>query len=531
MKDMASGVLYAVVLVGILVSVFILILSSQSCEERGNECYFNPTMKHIDIFYIVISSVGSAVFLIYAVILACKKITGNGAQSEQTTKHSDVLKKLILFIFTCAITVKCIIEIVHKNCMNNRYEEAYSSGYINKSCAYNPKTMQYNTIDRVMHIIFCIIQCGFIFSTINSKFNKSFLVQVFSFTIYMTNSINLVHILVESFLSAKSEDQRHFHSCLLPGLNITECPVGSSYSFFKSFGGISEIELSFLCMILMFELASVDGNSTNEHQWTSVNNTETSSRDGVDYSIHLLPSSGSSVTDMMIHRQSFCTICFGIVTASSFLLAMYFRISILLEDDDTFIISNTTDKSEVLPNLSINDIGDFVYQMVTKAVMIALLMLVIKMKSTSTHASILQLDSFHNFIISVSYSASFIGLLVQLWSCMIIPLTPNTILIAVKNVVTGIEISLQRFALLKIYHPCSPLSMVLILFVLSCMNGELWVFYNWYGITPDEHFVGRQVLTDKIEEVVSKFVLGFLCFFHIESLLVFYEWYCAVKIK
>lgn len=530
MTDMASGVLYAIVLVGTLVSVFILITISQSCEERGNECYFNPTTKHINIFYIVISSVGSAVFLIYTVILARNKITGNGAQPGLTTKNSDVLKKLILFIFTCAISGKCIIEIVYKNCMNNRFEEAYSSGYINKSCAYNPETMQYSTIDRVMHIIFCIIQCGFIFSTIDSKFNKSFLVQVFSFTIYMTNTVNLVHILVESFLSAKTEDQKHFQSCLPPGVNITECPVDKGYSLFKRFGEISEIELSFLCMILMFELASVDGNSTNEHQSTSINNTETSSRHGVDESTRLLPSSGSSVTDMMIHRQSFCTICFGIVTASSFLLAMYFRMS-LLDDEYTLIISNTTDKSEVLPNLSINDIGDFVYQMVTKAVMIALLMLVIRMKSTSTHASILQLDRFHNFIISVSFSGSFIGLLVQLWSCMTIPLTPNTILIAVKNVVTVIEISLQRFALLKIYHPCSPLSMVLILFVLSCMNGELWAFYSWYGITPYEHFVGRLVLNDKIEEVVSQFVLGFLCFFRIESLVVFYEWYCAVKIK
>ena len=58
-----SGDLYAIVLVGTLVSVFILISISQSCEERGNECYFNPTSKHLDIFYIVISSVGSAVFL------------------------------------------------------------------------------------------------------------------------------------------------------------------------------------------------------------------------------------------------------------------------------------------------------------------------------------------------------------------------------------------------------------------------------------------------------------------------------------
>ena len=205
---------------------------SQFCEEPTNECYFNPTSKHFDIFYIVFSSVGSVVFLIYSVVLARNKINGNGVQLGLTIKKSESLKKMFLFIFTCAITVRCIIEIEHGNCMITHFEEANSLGYINQSCAYNPEMVSYDNMDRLMYIIFCIIQCGFLFSTIGSRFHKSYLVQFFTFTIYMTNTVYLVHTLVESYMSAATEDRRHFKSCLLPGVNITECPVNTSYGFF-----------------------------------------------------------------------------------------------------------------------------------------------------------------------------------------------------------------------------------------------------------------------------------------------------------
>ena len=355
--------------------------------------------------------------------------------------------------------------------------------------------------------------------------------------------------------------------------------------FFKKFGEISEVELSFLCMILMFELASVDGivqhgnsmnenNETNdegrsngdenwtvvtysgingvndvsnphqtssaqENESTRINNGETSSLHDMDESTPLLPNSESSIstrsnTDMMIHRQSFWTISFGIAIAISLLLALYFRVS-FLEDKDTFIIYDTTDKSEVLSKLSNLYIGYFVYQMVIKTVMIAVLVFVIKMKSASTPARICQSDRFHNSIISVSFSGSFIALLIQLWGCIIsTPLTHNTILIAVKNVGTIIEISLQRFVLLKIYHlpsPSTKLSMALIFFILSFMNGKFWLIDNWFGLTPYEQFVMRVMLDPKIEKVFSKFVLAFLCFFRIESFVAFYEVYCDVKIQ
>lgn len=484
-----SGDLYAIVLVGTLVSVCILISISQSCEERGNECYFNQTSKHLDIFYIVISSVGSAVFLIYAVILARNKINGNSVQSGLTIKKGEVLKKVFLFIFTCVITIKCIIEIEHEQCMINRFDEANSSGYINQSCAYNPEMVKYDKMDRLMYIVFCIIQCGFLFSTIGSRFNKSYLVQFFTFTIYMTNAVNLVHALVESYMSAETEDRKHFQSCLLPGLNITECPENASYDVVKQFGEISEVEVSFLCMILMFELASVDGivqhgNPMNEHnethtedgnnddrnsivvistdrtsvngvsnqhqiprsqeiestsvsnagsssrhvigESTSDSNAETSSRHDMNESTLLLPNSESisttSNTDMMIHRQSFWTICCGIGIAISLVLGLYVRIA-FIEDKGTFIIFDTTDKSEVLSHLSNIYIEYFVYQMVIKAVMITLLMFVFNIKDASTPTRICQSDRFHNSIMSVSFSGSFIALLVQLWGCII--MTPR----------------------------------------------------------------------------------------------------------
>lgn len=562
-----SGDLYAIVLVSTLVSVFILISISHSCEESGIECYFNQTSKSLDIFYIVISSVGSAVFLLYAVILARNKINGNSVQSGLNIKKGEVLKNVFLFIFTFVITVRCINEIEHEYCMIKRFEEATSSGYINQSCAYNPELVIYDNIDRLMYIIFCVIQCGFLFSTLGSRFHKS-LVQFFTFTIYITNTVNLVHTLVDSYMSAETEDRKDFQSCLLPGVNITECHENSSFDFLKKFSEISKVEVSFLCMILMFELASVVENPTNAHNethteggnnddsncievictdrtsvngvsnQTSVNNAESSSGHDINESTRLLPNSESisttNNTDMMIHRQSFWTICCGIGIAISLLLALYVRIS-FLEHKDTFIISDTTDKSEVLSHLSNVYIAYFVYQMVIKAVMITLLIFAFKMKEPNTRTRINQSDRFHNSIISVSFSGSFIALLVQILGCIIsTPLTHNTILIAVKNVVNIIEISLQRFVLLKIYCPRSPattLSMPLIFFILSFMNGELWLIDNWFGITPYEQFVIRIMLNVNIEKVFSQFVLGFVCFFRIESFVTFFELYCDVKIK
>lgn len=144
--------------------------------------------------------------------------------------------------------------------MITHFEEANSLGYINQSCAYNPELENYSNIDRLMYIIFCIIQCGFMFFTIGAKFDKLYL--VFTFTIYVTNTVNLAQELVNPYMSAENKDQAHFQSCLLPDVNITECPMNTFYDFFKKFSEISKIELSFLCMILMFEFASVDGKNT-----------------------------------------------------------------------------------------------------------------------------------------------------------------------------------------------------------------------------------------------------------------------------